>query len=187
MMFKTSSSLYILTPSFNALSYLVPGLSPPITPVVFLVTELVTLAPFSSRILVNSSILYFSKVPVKTNVIPDNVSSDESFLYSKFNPSFFKSSINFKFKGSSKYVLTLLAIISPISLTFVSSSILTLIILSIFLYLLASILAVFLPTCLIPNAKSTFSNEFDFEFLILSSKLLTLFSPKPSSSIKSSL
>ena len=35
---------------------------------------------------------------------------------------------------------------------------------------MASILAVFLPTCLIPNAKSIFSNEFDFELCLEAGK-----------------
>ena len=75
-----SSSLYILTPSFSALSYLLPGLSPTITPDVLLVTLDVTLAPNDSKIFVNSSLLYSFKVPVRTNVFPSNLSFCELFI-----------------------------------------------------------------------------------------------------------
>ena len=143
MMFKTSSSLYILTPSFNALSYFEPGLSPTITPVVFLVTELVTLAPLSSRILVNSSLYTSLKFLLKQTSYQIMCRLMSHFYIRNLSLVSLNPLLILNLKDLQKYVFTLLAIISPISLTFVSSSILTLIILSIFLYLLASILAVF--------------------------------------------
>src|SRR3989344_161080 len=73
MNFLNSCSSSTRTPSSSAFSYLDPGLSPATTKSVSLETKLETLPPRERIFSLASSLLILGRVPVKTKVLPTNL------------------------------------------------------------------------------------------------------------------